>query len=337
MTACIEQLPTLGFMKKYIGIDLGGTNLRAGIVDLTAGTVIALKSVPTLAREGHEAVMQRMVRLIWDLLASNNLEKEDVVGIGIGLPGVLDLEKGTTLFLPNLSGTWPNVPIRDTIAAQTGIPTAILNDARAITYGEWKFGAGCGVATMACFTLGTGIGGGLVINGQLHLGIGGTAGELGHQTIDINGPLCSCGNHGCLECYASGPAIATMGIKAVKQGFTTSIGQMVNYDLNRITPEVIAEAARAGDPIAREIYNQVGRYLGIAIGNLLVSIGPRKVVIAGGVSAAGELLLEPIRDTLREQVHVMPLEQVEIVLARLGSNAGVLGVALWSHQKLAGV
>jgi glucokinase len=139
---------------------------------------------------------------------------------------------------------------------------------------------------MACFAIGTGVGGGLVINNQLHLGIGGTGGELGHQTIEADGPVCGCGNRGCLEVFASGPAIAAAGAKAVMQGLTTNIGELVDYDLNRITPEVIAEAARQGDRVAQEIYTQAGTYLGIATANVLVSVGPRKVVIAGGVAAA---------------------------------------------------
>jgi glucokinase len=187
---------------------------------------------------------------------------------------------------------------------------------------------------MACFAIGTGVGGGLVINGRLHLGIGGTAGELGHQTIDFNGPACGCGNRGCLEAYASGPAIAAMGVKAVMQGLTTRIGEMVDYDLNRITPEVISRAATAGDAIARDIFEQAGFYLGVAVANVCVSVTPRKVVIAGGVSKAGDLLLEPIRRTVRERVTVMPIDQVEIVQAELGSNAGVMGVAAWAQEKV---
>ncbi len=187
---------------------------------------------------------------------------------------------------------------------------------------------------MACFAIGTGVGGGLVINGQLHLGIGGTGGELGHQTIDLNGPVCGCGNRGCLEAFASGPAIAAMGVKAVIQGLTTNIGELVGYDLNKITPDLICEAALCGDAIAKEIYNRAGNYIGIAISNVLVCVGPRKVVLAGGVASAGDLLLEPIRRTIKERVTVMPADQVEIVRASLGGNAGVIGVALWAAQRL---
>jgi len=317
-------------MEKYIGCDLGGTNLRAAIVDVESGTVLHQAGVPTLAREGHDAVMRRMADLFLQLILSAGMKKEEIGGIGIGVPGVLDLEKGQTLLLPNLPGTWPHIPLRDTIRDLTGLPTALLNDVRSITNGEWRFGAGRDVDTVAVFAIGTGIGGGLVINGQLHLGIGGTGGELGHTMIDYNGPRCGCGNYGCLETYASGPAIAAMGMKAVAQGLTTRLGELCAYDLNRITPELIAQAAQEGDEIAQSIYERAGFYIGIAAANVCAAIGPRRIIIAGGVAQAGDLLLEPIRRTIRERVCIMPVEQVEVVASQLGSNAGVLGVASWA-------
>lgn len=320
-------------MEKYIGCDLGGTNLRAAIVDVKTGQVLRQKSIPTLARKGHEAVMKRMADLFLELIQSAGMQKDEIGGIGIGVPGVLDLEKGEVLFLPNLAGTWPNVPLRDTITRLTGLPTALLNDVRAITNGEWLFGAGRDVDTVAVFAIGTGIGGGLVLNGRLHLGIGGTGGELGHTTIDFNGPRCGCGNYGCLEAYASGPAITAMGLKAVTQGLTTCIADLCENDLNRITPELIARAARQGDEIAKDIYERAGFYLGIAAANICVAIGPRRIIIGGGVALAGELLLDPIRRTLRERVTVMPVEQVEVVQSQLGNNAGVLGVACWAASR----
>jgi len=319
-------------MKKYIGCDLGGTNLRAAVVDVESGDVIHLMSIPTLAREGHAAVMERMADLFLKVSRAAGLEKDEVGGIGIGAPGVLDLEKGETLFLPNLPGTWPHVPLRDTITRLTGLPTALLNDVRAITNGEWRFGAGSGVDSIAVFAVGTGIGGGLVINGKLHLGIGGTGGELGHTMIDYNGPRCGCGNDGCLEAYASGPAIAAMGMKAVAQGLTTRIGEMCSYNLNDITPQLIAKAAMAGDEIAKDIYEKAGFYIGIAAANICASIGPRRIIIGGGVAQAGELLLAPIRRTIHERVRIMPVEQVEVVASALGDNAGVIGVACWAAQ-----
>ncbi|MGE5463452.1 MAG: ROK family protein [Syntrophothermus sp.] len=319
-------------MKKYIGCDLGGTNLRAAIVDVETGRVLHQMNIPTLAREGHDAVMRRMADLFLGLIQSAGFQKEEIGGIGIGVPGVLDLEKGVVLFLPNLAGTWPHVPLRETILNYTGLRTALLNDVRAITNGVWRFGAGHGLDTVAVFAIGTGIGGGLVLNGQLHLGIGGTGGELGHTTIDFNGPRCGCGNYGCLEAYASGPAIAAMGLKAVTQGLTTSIADLCENDLNRITPELIAKAARNGDEIAKDIYERAGFYLGIAAANICVAIGPRRIIIGGGVAQAGDLLLEPIQRTLRERVTVMPVGKVEIVPSQLGNNAGVIGVACWSAE-----
>jgi glucokinase len=170
------------------------------------------------------------------------------------------------------------------------------------------------------------------VNGQLHLELGGTAGELGHQVIDVDGPSCGCGSRGCLETYASGPAIAAAGIKAVVQGLTTRIGEMVNYDLNRITPEVVYQAALSGDTIAQEIYQRAGHYLGVAIANVIVIVGPRKIVIGGGVSQAGELLFEPIRRTIKSSVFITSTEQIEIVPAQLGINAGIIGAAAWASE-----
>jgi glucokinase len=319
-------------LTKFVGVDLGGTHLRAAVVDITNGQVADLIQVATLAREGHDAVITRMAQLIDKVIVSSGTPKEEVGGVGIGVPGKLDRENGLVLFLPNLPGNWLNVPLQQQIEQQVGLPTHLLNDARAMTFGEWKYGAGHGVNTVACFTLGTGVGGGLVVNGKLHLEMGGTAGELGHQVIDVDGPTCGCGSHGCLETYASGPAIAAAGIKAVVQGLTTRIGEMVNYDLNRITPEVVYQAALSGDPIAQEIYQRVGHYLGVAISNVIVVIGPRKVVIGGGVSQAGELLFEPIRRTVRESVFITSTEHFEIVPALLGINAGIIGAAAWAYE-----
>ncbi len=321
-------------MKKYIGCDMGGTNLRAAIVDVENGDILHHLSIPIMARHGYQVVMNRMAGLLLQVIESAGMKKEEIGGVGIGVPGVLDMEKGETLFLHNLPGTWPHIPLQNTIASLTGLPVALLNDVRSITIGEWQFGAGRGLDTIAVFAIGTGIGGGLVINGQLHFGIGGTGGELGHTTIDYNGIKCGCGSQGCLEAYASGPAIAAMGMKAVAQGLTTQIGEMCGYDLNRITPELIAKAAQAGDEIAKDIYEKAGFYIGIAAANICVAMGPRRIIIAGGVSRAGDLLLDPIRRTLLARVRVMPVTEVEVVPSQLGDNAGVIGAACWIAKKL---
>ena len=318
-------------MQTYIGMDLGGTNIRVGMVDVDGGQVSNWAMAPTRSQEGHEAVIGRMAVMIGDVLRASGVKREQVGGVGVGVPGVLDLDTGRTVFLPNLTGFWRDIPLRDTLVSLVGLPIELLNDARSITYGEWRFGAGRGASTMACVAVGTGIGGGLVVNGRLHLGIGGEAGELGHQIINFDGPRCSCGNKGCLEAYASGRAIADLGRRAVDAGAASTLGEMAGGDGNLITAELVYQAALGGDSVARGILEEVGFYIGIALANVCVSIGPTRIVIAGGVAAAGDLLLEPIRRTVRERVKVMPIDQVLIVPSELGANAGVVGAAAWAR------
>jgi glucokinase len=319
--------------KLFIGIDLGGTNIKAALVDTETGEITATRSTPTRAREGHDAVIAEMAALSEEIVSASKLSKADVGGVGVGIPGALDLDRGMTVFLPNLPGNWRNVSVRDQLAQLTGLPVAILNDARSMTLGEWKFGAGRGV-DIACYTLGTGIGGGLVINGKLHLGGKGSAGELGHVSVDLNGPRCGCGSFGCIEAYASGPAIAAMGMKAVVQGRNTIIAEMCENDLNRITPELICEAARSGDEAAREIYEFAGKVIGAGVANVIMAVTPRRIVIGGGVAAAGDLIIDPIRRSMRARVFMVDSLQVEVVQALLGNNAGLIGAALWAREMI---
>ncbi len=320
-------------MKWFVGCDLGGTNLRAALVDVENGKVLFQKSIATLARQGPEAVMKRMAELVLDVIRSGGYSLSDVGGIGIGAPGLLDLEKGETLFLTNFAGNWPHVPLCATIQRLTSLSTVLINDARAITFGEWRYGAGQGVETMVVFALGTGVGGGLVINGQLHFGLSGSAGEIGHIVLDPEGPRCGCGNRGCLEVYASGPAIAAMGMKMVAQGLATRIADLCTGDYNRINAALIAQAAREGDAIAQEIYDRAGEALGKAAATLCVTLSPQRIVLTGGVAQAGDLLLHPMRETLRRLARVIPVDQVEVVLGKLGDQAGVLGAACFAAQK----
>jgi glucokinase len=320
-------------INKMIGCDLGGTNLRAGVVDIQTGLITNLTSIPTQAREGHDAVVARIVKLIEDVIQESGIPKTKFDGIGIGVPGVLNPTDGMVLFLPNLHDGWKNVPLSDMVGSSIGLPVYLINDVRAITLGEWKYGAGMGANSMVCFAIGTGIGGGVVVNNRLVMGFNGTAGELGHMMIEPDGPQCGCGNHGCLEAYASGPAIAAMGIKAVIQGRTTRIGEMVGYDVNKITPQVIAEAAHKGDPIAKDIYEYVGKLIGVAAANISVAIGPERIVIGGGVSSAGDLLLDPIRRAIQDRIYVMPKERITVEAAKLGDQAGILGSAYWASLK----
>lgn len=319
-------------MSHYIGIDLGGTNLRAAIADTETGEIFHQRKCPTLAAEGQQPVIRRIVQLIRELIEAGGVDCR-IEGVGIGVPGTPDIDSGVIQFLPNLPGKWLDVPLRAIVEEQVRLPVALINDVRAITLGEWIFGAGRGAETLACLAIGTGIGGGVVVNGQFHLGIGGTAGEFGHHVVEVNGLPCGCGGRGCLELYASGPAIAAMGVKEVMHGHTTRIGELVEHDLNRIDAGTVVQAALEGDSIAKGILQQAGNYLGIAVGNILGVISPQKVIFGGGVSRAGDLLLKPIVQTMNERVHVIPLQKVDFVLAELGISGGLLGAALWAKRK----
>lgn len=321
-------------MRVYAGCDLGGTNIKAGLVDVDTGKVLLSKSIPTQARKGPNDVLTRMAKLISALIAESRMDYEAIGGLGISAPGIINLDTNTTIFMPNLYTEWRNIPVGEIMRSHIGLEIAMLNDVRAITYGEWAFGAGQGVDSMACFAVGTGVGGGLVVNNQLVLGFDGTAGELGHQTVDPNGPLCGCGNYGCVEVFASGPAIAAEAARGILQGWSTEIVELINHDLNQLTPKVVAEAARKGDALALAVWHRAGTYLGIGVANILTSVGVKRVVIGGGVGNAGDLLLNPIKKVIKERVFMMPVDQVEIVPAKLGDDAGTVGMAAWSaHQR----
>ena len=316
-------------MKIYVGCDIGGTNIKAGLVDVDTGSVLISKSIPTLSRQGPEEVMKRMAELISALMDERQIDQKEIGGLGISAPGVIDLETNTTLFLPNLYTEWRNIPVGERMKSYLGLDVAMLNDVRAITYGEWVFGAGQGVDSMACFAIGTGVGGGLIVNNQLVLGFDGTAGELGHQTVDLNGPLCGCGNRGCIEVFASGPAIAAEAGRGIRQGWSTKIMDLIDNDLNKLTPKAVADAANMGDAFALEVWNRAGTYLGVGIANILTCVGVKRIVIGGGVGKAGDLLLNPIKKVVKERVHLMPLEKVDFVTAKLGNDAGTVGLAAW--------
>ncbi|HEX9617147.1 MAG TPA: ROK family protein [Anaerolineales bacterium] len=320
-------------MEYYIGVDLGGTNLRAAIIDTESGEILCQKKCPTLARQGQEAVIARMLQLIEELPAEWDLAASKIKGVGIGVPGTLNIDQGLILFLTNLPGQWREVPLQQIVQERSGYPVALINDVRAMTLSEWVFGAGRGVDNLACFAIGTGIGGGVVVNGQFHLGNGGAAGEFGHQIVEMDGPACGCGGRGCLELYASGPAIAAMGVKEVLHGHTTRIGELVDYDLNRITADVIVRAAQEGDAIAGEILGRAGIYLGIAVSNVVSILSPKRIVFGGGVARAGDLLLSYVRRTVQERVHVIPVDTIEFTTAALGDEAGLIGAALWARRR----
>ena len=313
-------------MTKRIGIDVGGTNVKIALVD-GEGKIIYSNSVPTYAQMGYEYTVNNIKQAIRDLMKETNTDDKEIEGIGFDFPGQVDYKTGVVKLAPNIPG-WVNVPIAQMIEEEFNIPTRIDNDVRCAALGELKFGAGKGCENFVCITVGTGIGSGLVINGQLVRGAANAAGEIGHIKLQMNGgPICGCGDTGCLEAFASGPSIVAMAQEYLKGGKSTKFREMAGAD-GEITPYIVAKAAEAGDPVAKRIFEIVGTYIGMGLVSVINLLNPEKVIIGGGVAAAGDLLLDPIRKTIKERAMVVAGNSVEIVPAELGNSAGVIGASM---------
>lgn len=313
-------------MTKRIGIDVGGTNVKIALVD-GEGKIIYSNSVPTYAQMGYEYTVNNIKQAIRDLMKETNTDAKEIEGIGFDFPGQVDYKTGVVKLAPNIPG-WINVPIAQMIEEEFDIPTRIDNDVRCAALGELKFGAGKGCENFVCITVGTGIGSGLVINGQLVRGAANAAGEIGHIKLQMNGgPICGCGDTGCLEAFASGPSIVAMAQEYLKGGKSTKFREMAGAD-GEITPYIVAKAAEAGDPVAKRIFEIIGTYIGMGLVSVINLLNPEKVIIGGGVAAAGDLLLDPIRKTIKERAMVVAGNSVEIVPAELGNSAGVIGASM---------
>ena len=314
-------------MAKRIGIDVGGTNVKIALVD-DNGKIIYSNSVPTYAKMGYEYTVNNIKQAIKDLMKETNTTPSDIEGIGFDFPGQVDCKTGVVKLAPNIPG-WVNVPIAQMIEDEFHIPTRIDNDVRCAALGELKFGAGRGCENFICITVGTGIGSGIVINGKVVRGATNAAGELGHIKLQMNGgPICGCGGTGCLEAFASGPAIVAMAQEYIKGGKSTKFREMAAVEGGEITPYMVAKAAEEGDPVAKRIFEIVGEYIGIGLTSVINLLNPERVIIGGGVAESGELLLGPIRKTIKERAMVVAGNAVEIVPAQLGNSAGVIGASM---------
>jgi len=293
---------------RHLGLDLGVTNVKWAVVERSAEEwrILDQGQARTVATDGPDAVIARLGEI--GCAAMESLP--DVTSAGIGVPGLYDPTAGTAIFLVNVPdpAAWRDKRVAAPVAALLGVPTFLINDARAFGLAELRLGAARGASSMVGLTLGTGVGGVIAIDGRVHLGHDGTAGEVGHQTINPDGPWCGCGNRGCVEAYARADQIAA----ACGTG----------------SPEEAVAAAMAGDEHARDGLAEVGRYLGIGIANVVALICPDRVVLGGGVARAGDLLLDPIRAELRRRVRTTSLEPVEVVTAELGVWAGAVGAAI---------
>ena len=312
-------------MVKRIGIDVGGTNVKIALVD-GDGKIIYSNSVPTYAQMGYEYTVNNIKQAIKDLMKETNTEAKDIQGIGFDFPGQVDCKTGVVKNAPNIPG-WVNVPIAQMIEDEFHIPTRIDNDVRCAALGELKFGAGRGCENFVCITVGTGIGSGLVINGKVVRGAANAAGEIGHIKLQMeDGPLCGCGDSGCLEAFASGPSIVAMAQEYLKGGKSAKFRELAGD--GEITPYIVAKAAEAGDPVAKRIFEKMGYYIGMGLTSVINLLNPEKIIIGGGVAECGELLLDPIRRTINERAMKVQREAVEIVPAELGNSAGVIGASM---------
>ena len=306
---------TVGSATRHLGLDLGATNLKWVVVEHADGawTTVARDQEPTRVIADPEAVPETVTAQLAELAVAAIAAWSPVASIGIGVPGLYDPAEGTTRFLPNIPGPWAGHAVAGPVAEATGVPACLINDARAFGLAELRLGAGRGASSMVGLTLGTGVGGAFAVDGRIHLGHDGTGGELGHQTIDPDGPWCTCGNRGCIEAYARADQIAAA--------------------CGTATAEEAIQAARAGDARALAGFADVGRHLGIGIANAIVVISPDRIVIGGGVAAAGELLFEPIWAEVRRRVHITSLERVTLVAAELGTWAGSIGAAMHGAER----
>jgi glucokinase len=306
--------------KRWIGIDLGGTSMKMGLVDSQGNTVLEMEK-PTLAQEGVDGVIGRMVSHARELAKEAGLHWADVAGVGVGLPGFLDVKAGVVKQLTNL-GWHEEVPIRRLLEEAWQIPVKIDNDANVAALGEAWCGAGAGVDDVVCITLGTGVGGGLILDGQLLHGRYGFAGEVGHMTIDPEGHPCNCGMRGCLETFSSATGMVRMAKEAIVAGRSTVLA-----DVEKVGTKEIFAAAAAGDTVALEVKKRAIDALAQAMSALSVVLNPARFIIGGGVSYAGEALLQPLREAYAKRTQPNARQGVDVVLAQLGNRAGYIGAA----------
>jgi glucokinase len=315
----------LVFKRAVIGIDLGGTKIGAALID-SDGRIIAYDYRETCATAGPEAVVERMLDSARQVMAEAEATPSQVAGVGVCAPGPLNVKTGVVVAPPNLPG-WDHVPLEQLIEDGLGITTFLEHDVSAAALGEHRFGAGRGVEHMIYVTVSTGIGSGLILDGELYHGDSGMTGEIGHTTIMPYGPLCSCGNRGCLEALASGTAIARQARERVAHGVPTRIADLAGGDPERITAKLVADAADQGDVEAQEILAGAMRYLGIGMANLVNLFNPQLIVIGGGLANIGEPLLGTVRRVIERRAFRAQAQAVRVVQAALGDKVGVLGAA----------
>lgn len=302
--------------KLFVGVDIGGTNIKSALVE--NGKIKKKRKLPTKANLGPERVIAQIKSAIKPFITKAS-------GIGIGIAGIIDSQKGIVRFSPNLS-QWHNIKLVKALKKEFNKPVRIINDVNAICLGEWQYGAAKGYNNVFLFTLGTGVGGAAICEGQPLFGANGFSGEFGHSVIKFNGPKCSCGNYGCLERYVGAKYIVANAKRKMRKKSTS----LKHY--KKLTPHIIAQEAKKGDKVSKEVFTEVGFYIGIGVSNIIALFDPDVVIISGGVSRAGRILFEPIRKTVRKRVLGAEYRNYKIIPGKLGDDAGVLGAVYYAQS-----
>ncbi len=313
-------------MKKYIaGVDVGGTHTKIAILNLR-GRILAKDSFLT-RRYKKEALIKAISASLEGLITENNLNKKrDILGLGIGVPGLVNFKKGLVFYFVNIPG-WKDVRLKKKLEGITGLLVFVDNDVKVMALGELTFGAGKGYKNVICLTLGTGVGGAVVIDGELHRGASLVAGEIGHIPINEDGPLCNCGNFGCLEAYVGREYFLNDARKSLGRGERSIVKRMAKNKLSDITPELLTRAAAGGDSFATGKWKKAGGHIGNALVGVVNLLNPELIIIGGGMSEAGRFVFDPIRKILRKKAMKIQRKAVKVVKAKLGNDAGVIGAA----------
>ncbi|WP_134704563.1 ROK family transcriptional regulator [Ammoniphilus sp. YIM 78166] len=312
---------------QVIGIDVGASHLKLVSTNLNAEiqeTLLVKMPNPITA----PSFLELLIHSVDTLLEKSQLQKDTILGIGIGMHGLVNPKQGVADYAPNLA--LRHIPIREKLETAFNLPVEIENDVRAMALGESWFGNGQGIENFICVNVGMGIGAGIILDHKLFTGASFTAGEIGHTTIEIEGPKCSCGNHGCLQALAAGPAIASRVQEEIRLGRESLIAELVHGDVEEITGETVHQAALQGDPLAIEALKNTGRYLGIGVANLINILNPSRIILGGGVSKAGEFILGPMKETVEKRA----LNSASICEVKLGDFGTAIGAATLVLQKL---
>jgi len=305
-----------------VGIDIGIQHLRAVVTNLNADIKahVTLTLPPAV---DSESLLLHVIETVNHVLQRASITTEQLMGIGIGMHGLVNPEAGTAVFAPNFG--LRDMPLREPLEQQYRVPVHVENDVVAFALGEQWFGAGADTGNFIAVNIGDGVGAGIVLNGQIYKGSSYSAGEIGHTTVDMNGPRCTCGNYGCLQSLVSGPAIARQAAQSIREGKHSMLTDLCSGDLDAITGLMVDTAARRGDELAIAILRRTGHYLGIGLANLINTLNPRKIILGGGVTGAADMFLEPIHTTIHERAMDTPARAVSIVISSQGEFASAIG------------